>query len=1439
MSSDGSQPPFRTVSLCVVSAVLALAPARLPAQTYVLGRADFPTGTGPAAIATGDFNGDGKPDLAVADQTAGTVSTLLGKPDGTFAAKADFPVGTSPSALATGDFNGDGKLDLAVTNSGDGTVSILLGNGDGTFQAQITNGTGKAPHGVTTGDFNGDGKMDLGVANGGDSTVSVLLGNGDGSFQSQVVYGAGIASPISLVAADSRDDGNLDLVVGGTGTSILLGNGDGTFAVASVIRPGSGSDSVAAADINQDGKLDVVVADATDSIVLVLLGNGDGTFGLPAYQWQTAFDPMDLAVTDLNGDGLLDIVTANSSGSVSVLIQNTYTSGGVSYLNFAQHIDYAVTGSLLGVLTGDFNGDGRPDVAVANNTRSVASVFIGVGDGLLQIRTDLDAGDPRASSLIAGDFDGDGKADLMIPGIYFGYAPTTYLSDGDGTFNAVTATQTLLNGPSATGDFNSDGKLDLAMQAESGGIAVLPGNGDGTFGTGVTLGSASATGPLLAGDFNGDGKLDLIYYDSATVLVPGNGDGTFGSPTTISSTLSPVLAADFNGDRKLDLILQSSQGALSILPGNGDGTFGSPATVSSTTGPTTSGDFNGDGKLDLAIVENGGVTVRLGNGNGTFQPGISTTASGSLIGVDDFNRDGISDLALTNAGTFTVLYGNGDGTFRADIIGSAPAATTWGLAAGDMNGDGIKDLAVLGGDAPDYTISVLIGQAVIGLYPSTLTFPDTAVGSTSSLNVTVSNPATGQLAISSIAISSGFTQTNNCPATLASGSSCTITVSFSPSSIGAATGSVTITDSSPTSPQSIALTGLSGAEASLSPASLDFGYQSFFGPAATKTVTLTNFGNATLYVTSVSISGSGAGAYYQANTCVTLAAGSSCTLTITFPIGPASGLQIASLSIYDNAPNSPQVVSLSGTATNPVLVFSPTSLTFPTGNVGATSSPQTLTLTNTASANASFLVVGVAGADAADFGESSTCQSLPAGASCTVTVTFTPTAPGTRTASVCVTDDPAGSCVSAPTVSAALSGTGAPAPVVSFSPTSLSFAAQQVGSASPISIVTLTNAGSAALTITSVTSSGDFTAINACSGSVAVGGSCRINVIFKPIAAGARTGTLSITDNAAGSPQQVTLSGTGTIPGAELSPSSLSFAAELVGQTSAFGTVTLSNTGSAPLAIAGISFSGANAGDFAQGLAAPPPPNLCGKTLAAGSSCDIFVVFKPAAGGSRSATLTVSDNALGGSQSVSLAGTGQDFSLGPSGSSAATIAAGQSATYRVQVSSQGGFTGNVALACSGAPSASTCTIGASGILVPVGGGPVVDVTVTTTARSSAFNRGRRALPRDNSDQWPQAAWPLNRAALAALGLALTALAGLFGRGSRRRHGRSAALAFVCTALMIAMSLSLPGCGGGGNMMTTPPTSGTPAGTYTIMVTGTFTSGSANLQDSTSLTLVVQ
>jgi hypothetical protein len=412
----------------------------------------------------------------------------------------------------------------------------------------------------------------------------------------------------------------------------------------------------------------------------------------------------------------------------------------------------------------------------------------------------------------------------------------------------------------------------------------------------------------------------------------------------------------------------------------------------------------------------------------------------------------------------------------------------------------------------------------------------------------------------------------------------------------------------------------------------------------------------------------------------------------------------------------------------PTMAVSPTSLAFGTQPVGITSGAKTVTLTNNTSDAIPFPGSSIAftGTNLADFASpSNTCGgSIAAGTSCNLSVTFTPSVASSETATLAITVTITNGGVANPqTFDVSLTGNGSnSAPGVGLAPTSLAFGNQVLNTTSAAKTVTLTNTGTGALTITSIAASGDFaetsngaTACPISPATLAAGANCIISVTFTPTALGARAGTVTITDNAGGSPHLVPLTGTGTgAPAVGLAPASLAFGNQAQNTTSAAKTVTLTNTGSAALTITLIAASG----DFAETSTGATACPISPATLAAGANCIISVTFTPTALGARAGNLTITDNAGTGTQTVPLTGTGTgtpDFGLtGPAGVQGVTL--GQTLNFSVTVTGTGGFNSPVALACTGAPALSNCTV-TSPVTPPVAPPSTIQaqVSMTTTA----------------------------------------------------------------------------------------------------------------------------
>lgn len=678
------------------------------------------------------------------------------------------------------------------------------------------------------------------------------------------------------------------------------------------------------------------------------------------------------------------------------------------------------------------------------------------------------------------------------------------------------------------------------------------------------------------------------------------------------------------------------------------------------------------------------------------------------------------------------------------------------------------------------------------------------------------------------------------------GPPCSVEVSFVPSTVGPEKAFLTFTDDGPASPQVLEIVGIgSGPLAVPSPASLSFGNQPMGTSSNGQEVRLKNLGNQNLLISNYQTTGPGLAQFAaQADpSCPighTVTPGATCTFIVTFA-PTAVGFFQAEIDVFDDSGNvqgAEQVIPLTGTGTSaaPIVSLLPAQLTFGSQSIGTISAAQMITLKNSGDAALTFTGIGLVGSDAASFGivagGGNACPvsggTLAIGASCTVAVTFAPQSVGTKSASLKFTDNASSSPQEVPVTGDVI------APAIQISPGSLNFATETVGMTSATQTVTLSNTGQGPLAINGISLMGaspvDFKQTNNCPPSLGAGNTCTLSVTLTPVAQGNRAASISIADNAPGSPHTVSLMGVGVVPAVMLTPISANFGPQLVG-TSTVVDISVANSGAGILDFSKITLAGPNAADFSE-------TDTCAGLVSASGMCTIHVSFNPATIGPKSATLTLTDNTPGSPQSIPVSGTAMDFSIGPAagGAISATVRAGDSATYQLQVTSMNGFAGMVAFAqCTGEPSASTCTVVPTTLPVVANSTAPFQVNVTTMARSLA--RRQTTSPQRSPGRRPATQsllWEL----LLVLWVAIFALCGLGSFLTEpRRIGCSGRLNMVtpvrAALVWVLLVGALASCGGSGTG--TAGTLGTPAGTSTLMIAAA--SGSRKQIISLTLTVV--
>ncbi len=526
----------------------------------------------------------------------------------------------------------------------------------------------------------------------------------------------------------------------------------------------------------------------------------------------------------------------------------------------------------------------------------------------------------------------------------------------------------------------------------------------------------------------------------------------------------------------------------------------------------------------------------------------------------------------------------------------------------------------------------------VAVTPTTMQFDPQVTGTTSAAQyITVTNTGNYQVTFTNVTITTGYALSNGCTGTLPPGTSCQIGVTFTPTATGAKTGTVTITDSAKPGPQKVTLSGTgiaNTAEIQLSQTTVTFDAQTLNTTSQPQLVYYYNQGNTAITISTIAQTGTVFS--LSSSSCVNgtqVSPGSYCYVRTTFT-PTAAGAATSTVTITDNAPGSPRKITLNGTGITgalPEANLTPAKLTFASQAVGTTSPAQNLNLTNNGNANMTISSIAITGTNAGDYAQSNNCVSpLVPGFSCNIAVTFSPTATGTRTATVSVTDSASGS-----PHTAALTGTATVGslPVVTLNPASLSFPNVPLNTLSS-QAVTVTNTGTAALTFTGISITGtvpsNWAQTNTCTGSIAVNGTCTITVKFTPSTLENQTASVTLTDNAGNSPQTLPITGNGAFAALFLSPTSISFGTVKVGSTSAPQTITVENYGNATLNLTSVTVTGA----FLISA------NTCGTTLTAGATCTVSVEFKPTTTGATVGNVVFTDNAGDSPQYVALGGTG-------------------------------------------------------------------------------------------------------------------------------------------------------------------------------------------------------
>lgn len=705
-----------------------------------------------------------------------------------------------------------------------------------------------------------------------------------------------------------------------------------------------------------------------------------------------------------------------------------------------------------------------------------------------------------------------------------------------------------------------------------------------------------------------------------TGVVAGDGiTASYATAATSNSTVRtyPITAALSDPNSKLGnytvtntpgtLTVTQATPVVSVWPTAGTITYGQTLTSSVLTGgaasvagtfaftaPTTAPNagvysaaamFTPTDKTDYSTVQ-GTVSV-------TVRKAAQTINFTALATPVTLGTPAVTLVATGGASGNPVVYSvlSGPGAIAGNQLAYTGVGTV--VVAADQTGNGNYAAAT------EVTESVVVNAATLGIGAASISFGSQPLGTTSQAQTLILTNTYGfPISVTSVQATGDYAAAANCPS-VAAGGTCSIGVTFTPTATGTRTGTLTVANAESNATQTVTLTGVgTAAGIQITPTNVTFGSQVLNTASTGQTVTIVNTGTANLAISNIATTGD----FATTGSCTTVPAGSNCNLTVVFtPV--ATGARTGTITLTDNAGGAgqTQVVILNGTGTLAGVTLSPSQQVFPSTLVGSTSFAQTVTLTNSGTAQ----LTGVGISTLGDFTQTNNCAAaLSPSASCTISVQYAPTVGGAESGSLVVNDNLGQQTVT-------LAGTGL-VPGASLSASQVIFGSQLVNSTSSAQTVVLTNTGTGSMTINSVQMPSYFSDTTNCTGTLAAGTSCSINVVFTPTITGPLSGTVTVTDSAG--TQTFAVQGQGVSPGLSVTPSFVSFGAQAVGSIGQAQTLKVTNTGTVALTMNLIVASS----NFVE-------TDQCSGTLQPGASCLVSVYFAPSAMGSMTGSLTIGD----------------------------------------------------------------------------------------------------------------------------------------------------------------------------------------------------------------------